>query len=44
MEQQLKDAVLLQLWCKLQLQLGFYPSPGNFHMLWVQPKKGGGFK
>lgn len=31
---------LLQLWCRLQLQLGFDPWPGNFHVLQVQPKKG----
>ena len=29
----------LQLWHRLQLQLGFDPWLGNFHMLQVQPKK-----
>ena len=27
--QWVKDPVLLQLWCRLQLRLGFYPWPGN---------------
>ena len=31
----LKGLVLLKLWCRSQLQLGFHPWPGNFHMLWV---------
>ena len=31
----LKDQVLLQLQCRLQLRLGFNLWPGNFHMLWV---------
>lgn len=30
-------SVLLQLWCRSQLQLGFSPWAGNFQMLWVQP-------
>ena len=32
-----KDLGLLQVWRRSQLQLGFDPWPGNFHMLWVQP-------
>ena len=32
---ELKDLVLLQLQCRLQLRLN--PWPGNFHMPWVQP-------
>ena len=32
MAQQFKDLVLSLPW------LGFDPWPGNFHMLWVQPK------
>ena len=28
--QWVKDVVLLQLWSRLQLQLGFDPWPGNF--------------
>ena len=40
--QQVKDLVLPQLWHRLQMQLGFDPWPGNFHMLWVQPERGGG--
>ena len=39
MVQWVKDLVLLQLWCWLQLRLRFDPWPGNFHMLWVWPKK-----
>ena len=31
--------VLLQLWCRSQLQCGFDPGPGNCHKPWVQPKK-----
>ena len=34
-----KDLVLLQLRCSLQLHLRFDPRPRNFHMLQVQPKK-----
>ena len=34
-----QDLALPQLWCKSQLQLRFEPWPGNFHILWVQPKK-----
>ena len=37
-----KDSALLQLWCRLQLRLGFDPWPGNLHMLQVQLKKKGG--
>ena len=37
--QWVKDMVLPQLWCWSKLQLRFSPWPGNFHMLWVQPKK-----
>ena len=33
--QQVKDPALLQLWGRLQLQLGCDPWPGNFHMLLV---------
>ena len=36
-QQWVKDPALLQLWPKLR----FDPWPGNFHMLWMQPKKGG---
>ena len=35
MAQWVKDPAQLQLWCKLQLWLGFSPWPGNFHMPWV---------
>ena len=31
-----KDLVLLPLWRMSQMQLGFDPWPGNFHMLWMQ--------
>ena len=34
-----KDLALPQLWCRWQLQLGFDPWPGNFHMLWVWQKE-----
>ena len=37
--QWVKDLALMQLWCRLQLQLRFNPWPRNLHMLWVQPKK-----
>ena len=37
--QWVKDPVLLQLWQRWQLQLGFDPWPGNFHTLWVQLEK-----
>ena len=37
--QLVKDSVLLQLWSRSQLALGFDPWPGNFHMPQVQPKK-----
>ena len=37
--QWVEDLALLQLWCRLQLHLGFDPWPGNFHVLWVRPKK-----
>ena len=37
--QLVKDPTLLQLWHRLQLQLGFNPWPRNFHMSRVQPKK-----
>ena len=37
--QWVKDLVLLQLWLRLQLQLGFDPWPRNFHMPLVQPRK-----
>ena len=39
MVQQVKDLVLLQLWCRLQLRLGFIPWLGNLHMPWVRPEK-----
>ena len=39
MAQQVKDLVLLQLWCRLQLKLRFNPWPKELHMLSVQPKK-----
>ena len=39
MAQWVKDPVLPQLWSRLQLQLGFSPWPGNFHMPWVQSLK-----
>lgn len=34
-----KYPALPQLWCRLQLSLGFDPGPRNFHMLRVWPKK-----
>ena len=34
-----KDPVLLQLWCSLQLKLGVDLWPRNFHMPWVRLKK-----
>ena len=37
--QWVNDPALPQLWLRLLLWCGFYPWPGNFHMLWVQPKK-----
>ena len=37
--QRVKDPVLLMLWRRSQLRLGFDPWPGNFHTLWLQPKK-----
>lgn len=36
---QVKDPVLLQLGCRSQLQLGFNPWSGNFHVLQMQLKK-----
>ena len=39
MVQWVKDPVLLQLWDRLQLCLGFDPWPENFHMPRVWPKK-----
>ena len=35
---QIKDLALLQQWRKPQMQLGFDPWPGNFHILWIWPK------
>ena len=35
----LKDPALLHLWHWSELQLGFSPWPGNFHVLWKQPFK-----
>ena len=39
--QWVKDPVLPQLWCRLELQCMFDPWPGNFHMLkmWQKRKK-----
>ena len=37
--QWVKDLVLLELWCRLQLQLGFNPWPSNFHMHGCGQKK-----
>ena len=37
--QWVKDPALLQLWHRSQLWLEINPWPGNFHMLWEQPKK-----
>ena len=39
--QQVKDPVLLQLWCRLQLWLGSNPWPRNFSMprVWLKKKK-----
>ena len=36
---QVKDPVLLQLGCRSQLQLGFNPWSGNFHVPQMQLKK-----
>ena len=33
-----KDRVLLQLWHRSKLQLGFSLWPGNFYMLWKWPE------
>ena len=33
----LKDPLLPQLWCRLQLWLKLYPWPGNFHIPGVRP-------
>ena len=35
--QWVKDLVLLHLWYRLQLRLGFDPWPRNFHIPWMQP-------
>ena len=35
----LNDPVLLQLWCRSQLQLRYDPWPENFHILQVQPQR-----
>ena len=37
-EVQVQSLALLQLWCRLQLWLGFDPRPRNFPMLGVQHK------
>jgi len=39
--QWVNDLALLQLWHRLQLQFGFNPWPGNFHMpfVWLKKKK-----
>ena len=42
--QLVKYPALLQPWCRSKLWLKFDPWPGNFHMLWVQPKKKKGEK
>ena len=34
-----KDPAVPLLWHRSQLQLGFSPWPGNFHMLQTWPKK-----
>ena len=34
-----KDLALLQLWCRVQLHLGFSLWPRNIHMLQGRPKK-----
>ena len=39
MGQLVKDPVLLQLWCRLELWLRFNPWPRKFQMLWVQQNK-----
>ena len=39
MVQWVKNPALLKLWCRLQLQLRFYPWLGNFRMPQVQLKK-----
>ena len=39
MAQGIKDQALLKLWQRVQVQCEFDPWPGNFYMLWVQPKK-----
>ena len=36
--QLVKDPTLSQQWLRSLLWCGFDPWPGNFHMLWVQPK------
>ena len=38
--QWVKDSVLLQLWCRSQLQLRLNPWPRNFHTPRARPKKG----
>ena len=40
--QEVKDLAGLQLWYRPQVQWGFNSWPGNFHMLWMWPKKSGG--
>ena len=34
-----EDVALLQMWCRLQLGLGFIPWPGNFQILWLWTEK-----
>ena len=34
-----KNLALSLQWLRLLLWLGLNPQPGNFHMLWVRPKK-----
>ena len=38
MAQWVKDPALSLLWLGSPLRCGFDPWPGNFHMLWAQPK------
>ena len=37
--QWVKNSALPHLWCRLQMQLGFSPWIGNFHIVQVQPNK-----
>ena len=42
-EEKNKSTEEFLLWCWLQLQHGLGPWPGNFHIVWVQPKKSCGY-